>query len=103
MLQMFMKTWGRMSPVDRFKWGQKGASLVHSGLMAAVGLSIVLQGSWNVPDLMTQKDDRVAAFIGLELGYLIQVLPQTILQCLFIIPLFSAEPCTCTHHFASFS
>ena len=70
---MFAKTWNRMSAVDRFKWGQKGASLVHSGIIASVGLSIVLQGSWKVKDLMAQRDDRVAAFIGLELGYLIQV------------------------------
>ena len=62
---MFIKTWSRLSAVDRFKWGQKGASLVHSGIMASVGLSIVLQGSWQINRLMDQRDDRVAAFIGL--------------------------------------
>lgn len=59
--------------MERFRWGQKGASLVHSAIMALVGVSIIVLGDWGHEDLMKRRDDRVAAFLGLEIGYLLQV------------------------------
>ena len=71
-LQMF-RCWQELEPLERFKWGQKGASLVHSAIMALVGMSIIISGNWNGRDLVKSRDERVAAFLGLEIGYLLQV------------------------------
>ena len=65
--------WRKLEPWERFKWGQKGASAVHSAIMASVGASVVLRSEWKGGDLMHSTDERVAAFIGLEIGYLLQV------------------------------
>ena len=67
------RCWRELEPLERFKWGQKGASLVHSAIMALVGMSIVISGDWNKRDLVKSRDERVAAFLGLEIGYLLQV------------------------------
>ena len=67
------RCWGKLTPYEQFYWSQKGSSLVHSSIMAVVGLSIVLRPDWRELDLVLARDERVAAFIGLELGYLLQV------------------------------
>ena len=78
------RCWRKLTPEERFGWGQKGSSLVHSSIMAAVGVSVVLRRDWRSLDLINGRDERVAAFIALELGYLLQVcplLPYTSLFC----------------------
>lgn len=67
------RCWRELEPLERFKWGQKGASLVHSAIMALVGMSIMISGNWSSKDLVKSRDERVAAFLGLEIGYLLQV------------------------------
>ena len=78
-LQMF-HCWRELEPLERFKWGQKGASLVHSAIMACVGISIIVSGDWNKRDLVKSRDERVAAFLGLEIGYLLQVSKRLVLN-----------------------
>lgn len=75
--QMF-SCWRRLGPWERFKWGQKGASVVHSAIMASVGASVMLRGDWGGSNMIHSTDERVAAFIGLEIGYLLQVLTHRI-------------------------
>lgn len=41
--------------------------------MALVGMSIMISGDWSSKDLVKSRDERVAAFLGLEIGYLLQV------------------------------
>ena len=72
------RCWRNLEPLERFKWGQKGASLAHSAIMALVGMSIIVFGDWKRDELVTGRDDRVAAFLGLEIGYLLQVLHRVL-------------------------
>jgi len=65
--------WRKLEPWERFKWGQKGASVVHSAIMASVGASVMLRGDWQGSNMIHSTDERVAAFIGLQIGYLLQV------------------------------
>jgi hypothetical protein len=90
-LQMF-SCWRRLGPWERFKWGQKGASVVHSAIMASVGASVMLRGDWGGSNMIHSTDERVAAFIGLEIGYLLQVhLYQTPVECWYLVEALGSE------------
>ena len=52
----------------------QGSSTVHATTMALVGVLVMLRPDWRHLDLIQGRDERVAAFIGLELGYLLQVM-----------------------------
>lgn len=57
----------------RFQWAQKVPSIVHAVTMTVTGLNIVLQAHRAGHDLLHGRNELVAAFLGLELAYLLQV------------------------------
>ena len=88
--------WRHLDALERFKWGQRGSSLVHSAIMAILGISVVVFGEWSSTDLINGRDDRVAAFLALELGFLLQVWHLSIhsIYCSLVLKAISHSFCT---------
>ena len=57
----------------RFQWAQKVPSMVHAVTMTVTGVNVVLQAHRAGHDLLHGRNELVAAFLGLELAYLLQV------------------------------
>ena len=46
--------------------------MLHALTMSVVGLRVVFGHPWSVRDLISGRDELVAAFLGLELAFLMQ-------------------------------
>ncbi len=57
--------------------------MIHAVTLTVTGLNVVLQAHRTGHDLMHGRNDLVAAFLGLELAYLLQVIsrPTQIMTC----------------------
>ncbi|BDA47299.1 hypothetical protein COCOBI_10-1450 [Coccomyxa sp. Obi] len=61
-----------LSPSDRLQWAQKVPSMLHATTLTITGLNVVLQAHRAGDGLLHGRNELVAAFLGLELAYLLQ-------------------------------
>ena len=74
-----------MMRLRRFLWAQKVPTMLHAVTMSVTGLSVVAPGNWAGKDLLSGRHELVAAFLGLELAFLLQA-------CTDLIPFLTQQP-----------
>ena len=71
--QFFWRLWDKLEDFERFEWGQKGPALFHAMAMTFAGAHVLYE-VWRGQGSAKERTEAVSAYVGLDLGYLLQVL-----------------------------
>lgn len=69
-----------MCYLGRLQWAQKVPSMLHATTLTITGLNVVLQALRAGHGLLQGRNELVAAFLGLELAYILQVISNPLSQ-----------------------